>query len=157
MYYDDKTIKPFVGIDDIKLGDSYDNVISILRSHHIIYSMGIDPNKGCTPQVAWKTIYIKNYMSLVFAEDILWRIDFLNDFKGKLANNITIGLELSKAMEIDKSLEYDDWNEDFYSKDGYWIIDYIETGKIVLIFIGIKEMLNDDEFYSYKWIEKYKK
>ncbi len=157
MYYDDKVIKPFEGIDDLKLGDSYDNVISILRSHHIIYSMGIDPNKGCTPQVAWKTIYIKNYMTIVFAGDVLFQINFEEGFKGSLPNGIKINTLMSEAKKIDKSLEYDDWDEIWQSKEGYWLFDTVEFKKVYAFTIGIKEMLNDDEFYSYKWIEKYKK
>ena len=157
MYYDDKVIQPFYGIDDIKIGDNYNSVIGKLKSHKIIYSSGVNPNKGCTPEVAWTTIYIKNYMELVFAKDVLWRIDFLENFAGKLENNIKIGMDLSMALAIDKELEYDDWNEEFYSKKGYWLIDSLETGKIVTIFIGIKEILNDDEFDSYNWVEKYKK
>ena len=156
MYYDNQEIKPFEGIGDIKIGETYENIVSILKSHKIIYSMGIDPNKGCTPQVEWKTIYIKNYMNLVFAEDILFQINFDIDFKGSLNNGIKIDTKMTEALKIDKTLEYDDWNELWQSEDGYWLLDTVESGKVYMFSIGIKEMFNDDEFYSYKWLKKYK-
>ncbi len=56
-YYDNQEIKPFKGIGDIKIGETYEKIVSILKLHKIIYSMGINPNKGSIPQVEWKTIY----------------------------------------------------------------------------------------------------
>ena len=159
MYYDNQEIKPFIGIGDIKIGETYENIVSILKSHKIIYSMGINPNKGSFPQVEWKTIYVKNYMNLVFAEDVLWRIDFIGNFKGKLNNGIEIGMDLSKALKLDKTLEFDDWDEIWLSKNGYWVVDIVESGKIYTFTIGIKELFSEDEeeFYSYEWLKKYKK
>jgi hypothetical protein len=156
MYYDNQEIKPFEGIGDIKIGETYENIVSILKLHKIIYSMGINLNKGSEPQIEWKTIYIKNYMNLVFAADILWRIDFIGDFKGKLKNGIEIGIDLSRALELDNTLEFDDWDEVFCSKEGYWLIDFVDTGKVVSFSIGIKEISSEDEFYSYEWLKKYK-
>ena len=159
MYYDNQEIKSFEGIGDIKLGEKYENIVSILKLHKIIYSMGINPNKDSFPQVEWKTIYVKNYMNLVFAEDVLWRIDFIGNFKGKLNNGIEIGMDLSRALELDKTLEFDDWDEIFCSKEGYCLIDFVDTGKVVSFSIGIKELFseNEEEFYSYEWLKKYKK
>ena len=155
MYYDDKKITVYEGIDDIKLGDNYYSVIEKLKSHKIIYSSGINPNKGCTPEIAWTTIYIKNYMSLVFAKNILFEINFEEEFKGALDNGIKIGTLISEAEEIDTNLEYDEWNEVWQSKVGYFLYDTVEFKKVYAFTIGIKELFNDDEFDSYEWLSKY--
>ncbi len=157
MYYDDKKITTYEGIDDIKLGDTFENIVTILKEHKIIFSTGIDKNKGCTQQIEWKTIYIKKYMSLVFANNILFQINFEEEFKGALDNGIKIGTLISVAQKMDTNLEYDDWNEVWQSNVGYWLFDTVEFKKVYTITIGIKEMLSDDEFYSYKWLSKYEK
>lgn len=123
MYYDDKIIRPFKGIDDIKLGESYQSVVNKLKLHKIIYTSGINPNKGCTPEIAWTTIYIKNYMSLVFAEDVLFQIYFKEKFKGSLPNGIKTNTLMLEARKIDKSLKLDDWDEVWQSNKGYWLFE----------------------------------
>lgn len=72
-YLDNEIVKPFVGIGNIKLGMNYDDAIKVLKNNGIIYSMGIDPNKGCTPEIPWKNVFVKDYMVLWFAEDVLWQ------------------------------------------------------------------------------------
>ncbi len=47
-------------------------------------------------------------MSLVFAEDVLFQINFDKDFKGCLNNGIKINIEMENALKIDKFFEYDD-------------------------------------------------
>jgi hypothetical protein len=56
-------------------------------------------------------------------------------------------------------LEFDDWDEIWLSKNGYWVVDIVESGKIYTFTIGIKELFSEDEeeFYSYEWLKKYKK
>jgi hypothetical protein len=50
-YLDDEIVKPFVGIGQIKLGMNYEDAIKVLKNDNIVYSMGIDSNKDCTPEV----------------------------------------------------------------------------------------------------------
>ena len=154
MYFDKYEIIPNVGIGNIKIGMKFNDVIKILKDNKIIYSTGVEPNKGCNPEVAWVTIFIKKYMNLRFAKDILWQIYFEEDFEGKLQNGISIGTKIDDALEIDKLLEFDDWNEIYYSKIGYWLIDSLDTNEIIEISIGIPEIL-DDEFDNYKWVKRY--
>lgn len=155
MYFDKFEIVPNVGIWNIKIGMKFNDVIKILKDNKIIYSTGIDPNKGCTPEVAWVTIFIKKYMNLRFAKDILWQINFEEEFKGRLVNGISIGTKIDDALKIDKLLEFDDWNEIYHSKVGYWLIDSLDTKKIIKISIGIPEILDDDKFDSYEWVKRY--
>ena len=156
-FLDNEIAKPFVGIGQIKLGMNYNDAIKVLKDNGVIYSMGIEPNKGCTPEVPWKKVYIKNYMILWFAEDVLWQVSFDEDFKGSLFNGIKIGTSMDDAQRIDEELEYDDWNEIWVSNKGYRLVDTVESNKVVIFSIFIKEVLDDDVFYKYDWVKNYKK
>ncbi len=155
-YYDDKKIIPFVGIDDIKLGSKLNDVVQILKKHGIKYCIGVKPNKRCTKKIPRETIYIENYMSLIFADNILWQINFKEEFKGKLDNGIKIGTDVKDLNKFDETIKFNDWDEVWESDHGYWLYDIAESEKIYTFTIFIKECLNDDEFYSYDWIKKYK-
>ncbi len=155
MFLEKYEIIPNIGIGEIKIGMKFNEVIEILKEKKVVYSTGIDFNKGCDPEVSWTTIFIKNYMNLRFAKDILWQINFEKEFKGKLNNGISINTNINDALKIDPLLEFDDWNEIYYSKNGYWLIDSMETKKVIEISIGIPEILNDDEFDSYEWVKRY--
>ena len=156
-YLDYEIVKPFVGIGQIKLGMNYEDAIKVLKNNNIVYSMGIDSNKGCTPEVPWKKVFVKDYMVLWFAEDVLWQISFEGEFKGSLENGIKIGTSIEDAQSIDDELEYDDWNEIWSSDNGYRLVDTVESNKVIIFSIFIKEVLDDDAFYSYNWVKDYKK
>lgn len=155
-YYDSEKIIPYIGIGDIKLGMNRTEIKTILKGHNIVFSEGIDSNKGCTPPIPWITIYIKDYMSLVFAEDILWEINFDEQYKGTLYNGIHIGMSMETACMIDNSITFEDFEEYWFSKNGYWLFDYADTHIIYEMSIFIKECENDDIFDKYDWIKKYK-
>ena len=73
------------------------------------------------------------------------------DFNGILANGIAMGMDIKQAQQIDRTLKFDDWNEDWSSTGGYWLEDDLETGKVISITIFIKELLDDDLFEKYEW------
>lgn len=157
MYYDELMLIPGVGIGKIRFGMKFEEVIKILKEDRIVFSTGINPNKGCTPQKEWETIYVKDYMSFCFVENVLWQINAENNYKGKLENGIKIGDTIKDAEKIDSKLEYDDWNENFTSPLGYWLFDTVESGnQIYMITINMLECMNDDVFYKYEWLDKYK-
>lgn len=60
-------------------------------------------------------------------------------------------MPLEEAMEIDQDLEWNDWDEDFQSPDGYWLEDELDNNTVISISIFIKEALDDDLFDNYKW------
>ena len=53
-------------------------------------------------------------------------------------------------------MEYDDWNEIWSSNKGYRLVDTVESNKVIIFSIFIKEVLDDDAFYSYNWVKDYK-
>ena len=60
-------------------------------------------------------------------------------------------MPIEEAMEIDPKLEWNDWDEDFQSPDGYWLEDELDNNTVISISIFIKEALDDDLFDNYKW------
>ena len=147
-------IKPFVGYNNIKLMMGFDEVKRILLSEKTNYICEHWANKGCTPEVAWDIIRISGKISLFFAKGKLFKIYFENDESAVLDNGITYNMVIDKAREIDPSIKYDDWEEEYVSENGYWLETDVETERIISISIFIKEIENDDAFYSYKWCEK---
>ncbi len=148
-----KTIVPYQGIDNITFQLSFDEVKSILADRGIKYRVEKWPNKGCSPEVAWDIIRIKDEISIFFAKDRMFKIYVENGFSGQLYNGIALGAKIEEACQVDSSLKYDDWEEIYVSDEGYWLEDDVETGELISITIFIKELEDDDVFFKYEWCE----
>lgn len=148
-----KTIIPYLGFDEIKLGSLLEVVCEKLKAQKIKFTTEYWANKGCTPEVPWEIIRIGDSISLFFAKGKMFKMYFENSFDGSLQNGISLGTQIEDAQAIDASIRYDDWEEDYVSDNGYWLEDDPVTHKIISISIFIKEVENDDTFYSYKWCE----
>lgn len=146
-----ETIIPYNGFGDIDFSMSFDTVIKKLKENNVRYITEHWPNKGCSPEVAWDIIRIGNNISVFFAKNKMFKVYFENDFSGKLENGIRIGMAIKDALTIDPNLEYDEWEEEYISKSGYWLEDDPETNNIISITVFIKELEDDDEFFSYEW------
>lgn len=158
MYFDNYDLIPNVGIKDIKIGMSLKDVEEILKSNEIPYKKEVE-NHEDTDQTSWTFLDIKDYMVFSFAKDVLWKIDAIDNYKGKLENGIKIGMKINDALRIDSSLKFEDWEEIFISKNNYILEDECEENKIITMTIGVDEIFSDDSdsFYDYLWVEKYKK
>lgn len=142
---------PYVGIGDIKLLSSLSNVKNILKRNNIKFSIEFQSNKGSNPEVPWTILHVANSITLSFANDKLWSIYCEEKFVGSLPNGIRIGMPMNEAMKIDSSLEFDELNEEYKSSMGYWLEDDLDTNTVMSITIFIKEALDDDLFFNYKW------
>lgn len=149
-----KNIIPFEGIGDFKLYGNFENIKSLFKGQGINYNIEEQSNKGCNPPVPWKIIRVKDTISMIFAKEKLFEIYVEKNFTGKLPNGIYVGMSLEEAKEIDKSLTFNDWEECYESNLGYWLEDNLDDGTVMSITIFIKEITDDDEFFSYKWCEK---
>ena len=147
----DSEIKPFYGIDDISFDMTYDDMKELLKANKIKYQVEIYPNKGCDPEVAWTLIRIDKGITVYFALNKMFKICFEESYKGKLANGIFIGMAMEDAISIDSSLEYNDDEEDYESELGYWVEDDLDTNRIMRITIFIKEVLDEEVFFTYDW------
>lgn len=142
---------PYVGVGDIKLLSSLFDVKTFLKRNNINFTTDFQSNKGCNPEVPWIILHIANNITLSFANDKLWSIYCEEKFAGSLPNGIKIGMTMDEAMKIDSSLEFDELNEDYKSSLGYWLEDDLDTNTVMSITIFIKEVLNNDQFFNYKW------
>lgn len=152
--YLDCSIIPYKGIDSIEFGTKLEDIKIRLKKEQIPFVQTIDSNKGCVPEIPWIYITIENSITLCFVKGILFEIVVENNYKGKLLNGGHIGMQLVDLEGIDNSLKYNDEEEDYYSEKGYWILDDIETGRVLSITVFVPE-INDDDFFEYKWIDKY--
>lgn len=146
-------LKPLIGTDEIKLLSNIENVIDFLKANNVKYVIEVWPNKGCDPEEPWTLIKISDIVTLFFAKNKLWKLYFEEGFTGQLVNGIKIGMTIDEAKKIDPTLKYDDWEEDFVSKQHYWVEESLETKQICSISIFIKEVEDDDLFFTYKWAD----
>lgn len=147
-------IIPYEGTNTIKLGMTLSEVREYLKNNKIPFNQTMDSNKDCTPPIPWIYITVESSFSMSFVKDVLFEMSFEGNCSGRLPNGVGIGTEMKELERLDLSLEYDDDDEVFVSKDGYWIIDDIDSGKVKTITVFLKEVEPDD-FFDYKWVDKY--
>ena len=90
-------------------------------------------------------------MDIFFANEKIFKISFKKNYLGTLDSGIKVGMLLDEAVTIDKSLHFVDDNDDYESDNGYWVEIDSETNNIVMISIFIKEALDEENFFQYKW------
>lgn len=145
-------IVPYVGVGVFKLLSTFESIVEMLDSEQIKYEIETWPNEDCTPPVAWTIIHVEDMINLFFAKGRMFKIYIDGEqFCGELPNRIKIGMPIEKAKFIDSTLKYDDWNEDWSSKNGYWIEDNIDSDTVMSITVFIKEILDDKTFEKYEW------
>lgn len=149
MEIKNSTIIPYKGFSDIDLSMSPQEVINLLETNKIVYSRHERP-KGGDP-VAWDIINIGEDVNIYFAKNTMFGIVFKNSYSGKLSNGICLGMTMEEALKLDPTLTFDDDDEIYESNQGYWLDESLVSGKIYAITIFIKEVLNENLFYSYTW------
>lgn len=149
-------IIPYVGNESFKFGMCKQEVIKAIKAERLSYREWIDPHKGCTPEVPWKYVEVENSITFCFVEDTLFEIVFENTYEGVLPNGIGIGMSMEEALQRDSSISFNDEDEDYVSKEGYWIEDDIFSGKVVSITVFVPQAEDAQAFFSYKWVSDYK-
>ncbi|MBR5387601.1 MAG: hypothetical protein IKS48_11480 [Eubacterium sp.] len=151
MNINNLSIVPFKGIGEIGFNLSYDETKDLLKRYGIKYTVDVWDNKGCDPEVPWSIIRIGKDISLFFAKGKMFKILLEDDYTGSLENGICIGTSITKALELDSSLIYEDSEEYYSSSLGYWLEDDPDSQKVISITVFIKELLDEDTFFDYKW------
>ena len=146
-----QSIIPFIGTDMITFDMTYDQVRNRLKESKIGFNVDLRPNKGCTPEVPWKIIRANNSVSVFFANDKMFKIDFGSSSNGILGNGVKVGMSIEDALKLDPTLEYNDLEEYYSSSDGYWLFTSSGSDTISNITVFIKAVLDDDVFFSYNW------
>lgn len=149
--FNSQTIIPFAGTDMISFNMSYNQVRNVLKESKIGYNVELRPNKGCTPEVHWKIIRTNNSVSVFFANDKMFKLNCGSSSAGILNNGIKVGMNIEEAIKIDPTLEYDEFEEYYESSNGYWL--FVNSGSDIIsdITVFIKDVLDDDVFFLYKW------
>lgn len=149
-----ETIEPYKGTEHLNLSMSYEEIKNFLKREGIKYSVELWDNRDCNPPVPWKILRIKGKASLYFAKESMFKICFEGEYGGSLINGIRTGMPMENAKTIDNSLAFDDNEEEYQSAEGYWIEDDIDTQNVATISVFIPEILNEEEFFSYRWTNK---
>lgn len=141
---------PFEGLSDIKLYQNISLTKKLLEESRLDYYEEIWSDDTCTIPDPWTLLHIEDRVTLFFSNDKLFKITTGIGYKGKLPNEISIGMTLEEALTKDADLSFDEWNEDYKSPSGYWVEDDPVTHQIISISIFIKET-EDDDFEEHKW------
>ena len=147
-----KNIIPFVGLDFIKLYSDINVVRRQLEEAGINYSEEIKDNSGFDVEYNWHIFTIDESIALFFSEgnNKLWKIYIDGNCDAQLPNGIKLGMNIDEALNIDKTLKYNDWEEDYETENGYWIEDSWETNTVASIVVFVREVDNED-FFECKW------
>ncbi len=151
--YFKELIIPYEGTQSFRLGAKYGDIKKLLKGEHLRFRQIERSNRGCEVEWPWIILIVEESISLVFVKDILFEIVFEGMYSGKLANGACLGISLKELETIDDSLEYNDFDEDYSSSEGYWVTDD-ELGNVNSITVFVKE-IEESNFYKYEWLEKY--
>lgn len=150
----EENIISYIGTESFKFGAKYSDIKKILKSEHLSIQQSKRSNKGCEIDWPWIILTVENSITLVFVKDVLFEIVLANSYKGKLPNGCCLGMSLKELERLDSSLVYNDIEDDYSSKEGYWITED-EFGNIDSITIYVKE-IEESNFYKYEWLKNYK-
>ena len=147
-----KNIIPFDGLDFIKLYSDINVVKNQLKEADINYLEEIRDNTDFDVEYNWHILTINNSIMLFFSEgnNKLWKIYIEGNCEAQLPNGIKLGMNIDEALNIDKTLKYNDWEEDFETENGYWIEDNLETKTVASIVVFVREV-DDEDFFECKW------
>ncbi|MFJ8087132.1 hypothetical protein ACIQ7N_02830 [Lysinibacillus sp. NPDC095746] len=130
-------IIPWVGMGNVKLYSHISEFFSIIEQQ-------------CEKPVSIGNFLIRyeinNSIDLWFnvLNGKLFKITALKNYTGKLFDVIYIGMPIDRALEIEPSFEYDDFEEIYCSPKGIYIeTDPIEN-TVIWISVYIKEIDNED-------------
>ena len=146
MFYDDNLV-PFKGTESFALYQNIATARKTLAAADVGYTEEVWGSSSETVPNPWKVLIVEGVISLFFAKnDKLFKIVAWENYTGCLPNGIRAGMNIADAIELDSSLSYSEWNEDYESESGYWLEDDIDTKAIMSISIFIREALDEDKF-----------
>ena len=145
-----KNIIPFEGLDFIKLYSDINVVKEQLKKAEIEFVEEVWDNSRFKHKDNWHIITIDDSIKLFFSEgnNKLWKIYIYGNYDVQLPNGIKLGMNIDEALNIDKTLKYNDWEEDYETENGYWIEDNCETNAVISIVVFVREVDNRELIIS---------
>ena len=147
-----KNIIPFDGLDFIKLYSDINVVKKQLNEAGIEFAEEIWDNSRFKHKDNWHIITIDDSIKLFFSEgnNKLWKIYIYGNYDAQLPNGIKLGMNIDEALNIDKTLKDNDWEECYETENGYWIEDSLVTKSVASITVFVREV-DDEDFLECKW------
>lgn len=150
LFRDD--LLPFKGTESFGLYQNIEAARETLDASGVGYTEELWESSSETVPNPWKVLIVEGVISLFFAKNNkLFKIVAWENYEGCLPNGIRTGMSIAKATELDSTLLYSDWNEDYESELGYWLEDDVDSKTIISISIFIKEALDEDTFDYCNW------
>ena len=150
LFRDD--LLPFKGTESFRLYQNIEAARETLDASGVGYTEEVWESSSETVPNPWKVLIVEGVISLFFAKNNkLFKIVAWENYEGCLPNGIRTGMSIAKATELDSTLLYSDWNEDYESELGYWLEDDVDSKTIFSISIFIKEALDEDTFDYCNW------
>ena len=60
-------------------------------------------------------------------------------------------MSMEEAKSLDETIEYDEWEEVYLSKEEYWLEDELDSKTVLSISVYIRELLDDKNFDYCEW------
>lgn len=100
----------------------------------------------------WIRYDIQESVELLFhlKNDKLFRITTLDNYQGKLFEQIGVGSTEKELLEVEASFIYDDFEEVWVSEKGIFVETDAETNLVRWISVYVRE-LNDEDFQEANW------
>lgn len=136
-------IIPYKSVGNIKLYSKISDVERIIKNRKIEKQ---ELNK------VWIRYKIDDSLYLFFdiANEKLFKITVLEGYKGKLFDKIFVGMNEDELLKADPTLVYDDFEEVFESKQGYFLETNPIQHTVQNISIFVREM-DSEEFEKGIW------
>ena len=147
-----KNIIPFDGLDFIKLYSDINVVKKQLNESRIEFVEEIWDNSRFEYKDNWHIITVNDSIKLFFSEgnNKLWKIYIFGNCEAQLPSGIKLGTNIDEALNIDKTLKDNDWEECYETENGYWIEDSLATKSVASITVFVREVY-DEDFLECKW------
>ncbi len=136
-------IVPFEGFGEIKLYSTRDELRELLEKEDVESEI-INNN--------WIRYDVQNCVELFFhlKNNKLFRLTTLDNYQGKLFEEIGVGTTEKELLEIEPSFVYNDFEEVWESEKGIFIETSAETNTVKWISVYIRELDNAD-FENANW------
>lgn len=130
-------IIPYIGMGGVYLYRTIEELHNILQDNNAVK---IDLHNG------WTKYIIKDIMELYFCNknNKLFKMNTLSGYKGKLFNNIYVGMSKKDLLATDKSFKYNDFDEVYESNKGVFIETDVIVDTVKYITVYIPEMEDED-------------
>ena len=142
---DGMEMTPYKGLGQIQLSAQLSETEKMLSSMGLAYTTEIRNQEEYVADTPWTILTIADKMMLFFStKGHLWKITSYA-YPLRIDNHlIKPGMALTDVEAIDPELHFDDWEEVYFSPNGYWIDDTPDWKHVRAISIYTPGLTDDD-------------